>query len=153
MLILKPDKIAIIVLHELIHILMQSPAGNAYTFCCENVGKIIKVCSSSLLHCQAESVAKIENDKKRKAKNTDLFVSGSLNNADLVPTIVPSNTQVDWAPDITFKVGGALLFLLQKNCTIDVEGRVYVSSSLHPSQSLLLSISTAANGNLATSSA
>lgn len=43
MLLLKPDKMAIIVLHELTHILMQSPAGNAYTFCCENVGKIIKV--------------------------------------------------------------------------------------------------------------
>ena len=43
MLVLKPDKIAIIVLHELTHILMQSPAGNAYTYCCENVGRIIKV--------------------------------------------------------------------------------------------------------------
>ena len=43
MLLLKPDKIAIIVLHELTHILMQSPAGNTYSFCCENVGKIIKV--------------------------------------------------------------------------------------------------------------
>lgn len=50
MLILKPDKIAIIVLHELIHILMQSPAGNAYTFCCENVGKIIKVGLRSSFH-------------------------------------------------------------------------------------------------------
>ena len=46
MLLLKPDKMAIIVLHELTHILMQSPAGNAYTFCCENVGKIIKVFSN-----------------------------------------------------------------------------------------------------------
>lgn len=50
MLILKPDKIAIIVLHELIHILMQSPAGNAYTFCCENVGRIIKVGLRSSFH-------------------------------------------------------------------------------------------------------
>lgn len=57
-------------------------------------------------------MAKIENDKKRKAKNTDLFVSGSLNNADLVPIVVASNLQVEWAPDITFKDGGALLFLL-----------------------------------------
>lgn len=94
-------------------------------------------------------MAKIENDKKRKAKNTDLFVSGSLNNADLVPIFVPSNLQVEWAPDITFKVGGALLFLLQKNCTIDVEGRVPSLSSLQPSPSLPSSISIAARGSRA----
>lgn len=95
-------------------------------------------------------MAKIESDKKRKAKNTDLFVSGSLNNADLVPIFAASDPQVEWAPDITFKVGGALLFLLQKNCTIDVEGRVSSLSSLQPSPNRPSSTSIAASGSRAT---
>lgn len=74
LLLLKPDKIAIIVLHELAHILMQSPAGNAYTFCCENVGKIIK----------SEAIAKLENDKKRRAKKGEIFVTAPLPDTDLV---------------------------------------------------------------------
>ena len=86
MLVLKPDKIAIIVLHELTHILMQSPAGNAYTYCCENVGRIIKVYFFFYLsYLQSESIAKVENDRKRKnGKKNDIFVSGVLNDVDLV---------------------------------------------------------------------
>ena len=86
MLVLKPDKIAIIVLHELTHILMQSPAGNAYTYCCENVGRIIKVYFFFYLsYLQSESIAKVENDRKRKnGKKNDIFVSGALNDVDLV---------------------------------------------------------------------
>ena len=75
MLLLKPDKIAIIVLHELTHILMLSPAGNAYTFCCENVGKIIK----------SEAIAQVENNRKRKAKKTEMFVTVPMNDDLVVP--------------------------------------------------------------------
>ena len=123
LLLLKPDKIAIIVLHELAHILMQSPAGNAYTFCCENVGKIIK----------SEAIAKLENDKKRRAKKGEIFVTAPLPDTDLVYSRNRCYYQTDWAPDITYKVGGVLLFLLQKNCFIKVDGKVGIPKML-PSQ-------------------
>lgn len=58
MLILKPDKVAIIVLHELTHILMQSPAGNAYTYCCENIGRIIKVLEGNVFYCSLNPLRK-----------------------------------------------------------------------------------------------
>lgn len=71
MLLLKPDKIAIIVLHELTHILMQSPAGNAYSFCCENVGRIIKVIVLLSLYYSLKhllSSRMIESVRRRKMK-------------------------------------------------------------------------------------
>ena len=39
--------------------------------------------------------------------------------------------QTDWAPDITYKVGGVLLFLLQKNCFIKVDGKVGIPKIGH----------------------
>ena len=89
MLLLKPDKMAIIVLHELTHILMQSPAGNAYTFCCENVGKIIKVFFNfyfSILGImkQAEAIAQVENDRKRKSKKGEHIATAPINSEDMV---------------------------------------------------------------------
>ena len=81
LLLLKPEKISIIVLHELVHILMQSPAGNAYTFCCENVVKIIK----------SEAIAKIESDKKRRSKKKEIFVTAPLPDTDLVNSTFSPN--------------------------------------------------------------
>ena len=71
MLLLKPDKIAIIVLHELTHILMQSPAGNTYSFCCENVGKIIKVYLLRSLYRSRKPLLNskmTENGKRRRMR-------------------------------------------------------------------------------------
>ena len=71
--------------------------------------------------------------KKKKTKTTKTTTTKDTVNINAIPVYLKNNKRLpqnlNWSPDSVYKVGAALLHLLEKSCFIDTQGSVYSFSS------------------------